>query len=308
MYDPICCSIVIPTHNRPDLLQRAVCSALKACPSDGEVIVVDDHSLSPLDLSSFGIYDDRLRLLTNPGAGGAADARNYGCSMARGDIIFFLDDDDEILDDYCGRVLAVATSNRELIWGFSSKFVVRDKLGEFFESRRLNTGLVPCGKRPKDRVAAASEGFWIRKAYFLFIGGFDACMRVDEDTDLCVRLLSKGWMPWFEALPGVRVYRDYLPMLAEGGQLTRSTNTSVVVQCYRRTCEKNLASFSSLSRESWYLCERYLRRLAREPDAVEVAVKFICWLNSARLKVLAAVFFSFKLLVHGSRKLFAATK
>lgn len=38
-------SIIIPTYNRPTLLQRAVRSALAACPPDGEVIVISSDVL-----------------------------------------------------------------------------------------------------------------------------------------------------------------------------------------------------------------------------------------------------------------------
>lgn len=42
------CTIVIPTHNREALLERAVRSALATCPADGEVLVVDDKSDVPV--------------------------------------------------------------------------------------------------------------------------------------------------------------------------------------------------------------------------------------------------------------------
>ena len=80
------CTIVIPTHNRDDLLVRSVRSALQACPADGEVLVVDDKSIIPaaqvLDTES----DPRLRVIVNTGPSGASNARNLGVSSACGDV------------------------------------------------------------------------------------------------------------------------------------------------------------------------------------------------------------------------------
>ncbi len=100
------CTIVIPTHNRDDLLPRAVRSALKACPPDGEVLVVDDKSIVPAKDVLIDIRDNRLKVLRNTGRSGAAHSRNLGVASAEGSVIFFLDDDDEMVGTYCGRVLA----------------------------------------------------------------------------------------------------------------------------------------------------------------------------------------------------------
>ena len=81
-------SIIIPTYNRPALLQRAVASALAACPQDGEVIVVDDRSDTAIKALR-DVTDPRLRITTNTGDKGAAGARNHGIAQAKGDIVMF---------------------------------------------------------------------------------------------------------------------------------------------------------------------------------------------------------------------------
>jgi len=84
-------SIVIPTHNRPHLLPRAVDSAL-AAGVDVEVIVVDDASVDETakvcqTLSAIKY----IRLERNQGTAGA---RNVGIMESSGKYIAFLDDDD----------------------------------------------------------------------------------------------------------------------------------------------------------------------------------------------------------------------
>ena len=53
-------TIVIPTHDRPQLAQRAIASALRQTLADLEVVVVDDGSSPPFVPAS---TDPRVRLV-----------------------------------------------------------------------------------------------------------------------------------------------------------------------------------------------------------------------------------------------------
>src|SRR5882724_9402086 len=84
-------SIIIPTHNRPHLLPRAVESA-RAAGTDVEIIVVDDASIDETasvcrELSGIKY----IRLERNQGVAGA---RNVGILRSSAEFIAFLDDDD----------------------------------------------------------------------------------------------------------------------------------------------------------------------------------------------------------------------
>ena len=87
-------SVVIPTHNRPGLLGRALNSALANLQPDDEVIVIDDGS--KLDYGGLlAEFDDhRIHYHKIPNAGVSA-ARNRGLDLARHRHVAFLDDDDE---------------------------------------------------------------------------------------------------------------------------------------------------------------------------------------------------------------------
>ena len=87
-------SVVIPTHNRARLVGRAIRSVLGQTVPPGEVIVVDDASTDDtVDvLAGFGDAIDVLRQETNIERGAA---RNLGAQRARGDLVAFLDSDDE---------------------------------------------------------------------------------------------------------------------------------------------------------------------------------------------------------------------
>jgi hypothetical protein len=103
-------SVVVPTHDRPDLLVRAVRSALAQTVSDLEVVVVDDGSTVAVQVD-----DDRVRVLRHDAPRGAPAARNTGVAASRGDLIAFLDDDDEWLPDKLARQLAVLEARPDVV-------------------------------------------------------------------------------------------------------------------------------------------------------------------------------------------------
>ena len=84
-------SVIIPTHNRPHLLARAVESA-RLAGSDVEVIVVDDASTDETAAVCQGLEGIKyIRLDRNQGVAGA---RNVGILASTAKYIAFLDDDD----------------------------------------------------------------------------------------------------------------------------------------------------------------------------------------------------------------------
>lgn len=90
-------SVVIPTHNRQDLIQRAVDSALAQTFQQIEVIVVSDGSTDDTTsvVNKICDSDKRVSLIEYfPGKGGNY-ARNTGIKAAKGEWVAFLDDDDE---------------------------------------------------------------------------------------------------------------------------------------------------------------------------------------------------------------------
>jgi glycosyltransferase involved in cell wall biosynthesis len=86
-------SCVIPTYNRVSLLDRALRSAVPQCEPGDEIIVVDDGSTDDTE-KLVGACDGPVRYVRIPHAG-AGSARNAGVQAAQGDLIAFLDSDDE---------------------------------------------------------------------------------------------------------------------------------------------------------------------------------------------------------------------
>lgn len=101
-------SCIIPTKNRPDLLVRAVRSALGQSYQKIEVIVIDDStdSFTQQRLAQTGLP---VRYIKNERSKGAGYSRNIGLLEAKGDIIAFLDDDDSWLPEKIASQLKLIT-------------------------------------------------------------------------------------------------------------------------------------------------------------------------------------------------------
>jgi glycosyltransferase involved in cell wall biosynthesis len=92
-------SIIIPTYNRAKLLKRAIDSVVSQNFSDWELIVVDDGSQDETSYIMSGYKDQRIIYLKEEINKGVASARNKGVMKATGEVISFLDSDDEYLPD-----------------------------------------------------------------------------------------------------------------------------------------------------------------------------------------------------------------
>ncbi|UTF49236.1 glycosyltransferase family 2 protein [Desulfomicrobium sp. ZS1] len=93
-----CVSVIIPTHNRADVLGRAIASVLEQTWADFELIVVDDGSTdaTPRVLAEFD--DPRLTGMHQENKG-VSSARNRGIAASRGRLIALLDSDDYWMPD-----------------------------------------------------------------------------------------------------------------------------------------------------------------------------------------------------------------
>jgi len=87
-------SIIIPTYNRPELLERACNTAYQQSYNNIEIIVVDDNS--PTDYSEVlsSLEPLNIKYIKRDLNGGGSAARNTGIDIAKGEFIAFLDDDD----------------------------------------------------------------------------------------------------------------------------------------------------------------------------------------------------------------------
>lgn len=83
-------SVLIPTFNRPEYLERVLKSVLAQTHAEWEALVVDDGDGRGL-AAALSLNDACIQALRNDGS--QVDARNTALKRATGDVIALLDDD-----------------------------------------------------------------------------------------------------------------------------------------------------------------------------------------------------------------------
>lgn len=89
-------SIIVPTFNLENYIDKTLESIVQQTFSDWEVLTVDDGSTDNTSalIEGWAKRDDRIKLLRNQRSKGVSGARNTGIENARGKWIVFLDGDD----------------------------------------------------------------------------------------------------------------------------------------------------------------------------------------------------------------------
>lgn len=105
-------SVLIPTFRRPDGLRRAVRSVFAQTVTDGVELVAVDNSPEGSSRAALAALEAEapipFRWAHEPRAG-VAHARNAALALARGEIVVWLDDDEEAPPHWLGALLRVQT-------------------------------------------------------------------------------------------------------------------------------------------------------------------------------------------------------
>lgn len=178
-------SVIVPTFARPKLLTRLIDLLDVQSERDFEVIVVDqsDEVWFGSDLR----FDLDLLYLRTP-VRGAVRARNLGASLARGQVLAFIDDDCEPCRDWLKAARQVL-SNPEIV-GLEGR-IVSSRTGDPEWRAVTNEAVVGFG--------FMTANLFVRASAFAHLNGFDIAFEdphFREDTDLGWRLEALGPVPF----------------------------------------------------------------------------------------------------------------
>ncbi len=104
---PLSASLVVPTYNRPRDLDNCLRSILMQTVAPLEVLVVDDGNLEELPLREEFQRQGIDLVYLKKDVPGLTESRNLGAVKARGEIVFYLDDDVVLFPNYVEEILKV---------------------------------------------------------------------------------------------------------------------------------------------------------------------------------------------------------
>ncbi|MBL0727340.1 glycosyltransferase family A protein [Piscinibacter sp. HJYY11] len=231
-------SVITATHLRSPLLARNLRSLRAQTFQDFELIVVADA----LDVGTATVCAELLReqdvFIKRGGRRGPAESRNVGMSLARGEWVVFLDDDDTFAPDHLQNAHARITAGPAAKVLFSDFDVLTED-----RSKDLHTAL------SRNRVSLAAQPIeslhvknFIPNNALVFhrmvLEGVtvDPHLESQEDWDFLLAVCQKAMPVHYEG-GGAIVHKDYVNPGTRRGTSTAANDATVVVDflhTYRR--------------------------------------------------------------------------
>lgn len=229
-------SVVIATYKRREKIAPTLDSVLAQSRPPDEVLVVDDGS--PDDTADWiRAHYPSVVVRTFPN-GGTSVARNRGAECATGDVLVFIDHDDEMLPNAVSTLLDLLERFPEARAAYADHELKNVVDGEYFPNHhsaqppfhRLRA--VPVIRTDgEDRLYGSAlyqallsgnllqQPWAVYRSTFLEAGGFDPQIRYCEDWELYMRVTSR----WPVALTDRVISIHYI----EGGNLHRVAGQNI---------------------------------------------------------------------------------
>jgi hypothetical protein len=180
-------SVIIPAHNRHDLLLRALHSVGTQKRVTPEVIVVDDGSQPPIVSALRDANINGVRVLRNEVRCNAAFSRNRGAQEASHNLLAFLDSDDIWFPSHLAQALDdLRGSDNDCL--YVSRFGAHEQVNGS-PPRIFENGYEFLFGRIGD---PRSSTLVISKLFFEKVGGFDEKLEKYQDWDFALRCAQMG--------------------------------------------------------------------------------------------------------------------
>jgi glycosyltransferase involved in cell wall biosynthesis len=180
-------TVVIPTKDRLERLERTVRTVLCQQGVDLEVVIVDDGSTEEVTPWVTALGDRRVRCLRNDHSLGVAGARNRGLANARHEWIAFLDDDDLWSPLKLGAQLSALAERPDARWCLAGAAVVDDDLRLLRVDEPPAAGDARRTLLFRNAVPGGCSGVLVARSLLEEVGGFDERLSMMADWDLWIR-------------------------------------------------------------------------------------------------------------------------
>lgn len=187
-------SVIITTHNRKEMLVKAIESVLGQTYKKLECIVVDDASTDGTR-EHITEYINNKRILyyyisENESRGGNY-ARNVGLENASGDVVAFLDDDDEWLSTKIEKQLFKLSEENQFVYCgriFGTGIEFYKLYEEDIKNCKYKEG--DLSKEVLVHVIGVTSTIMVKHQLIDKVGKFDENLKAWQEYDLCIRLLQ----------------------------------------------------------------------------------------------------------------------
>ncbi|HXI55926.1 MAG TPA: glycosyltransferase [Polyangia bacterium] len=236
-------SVIMPTFNRPDFLKRALDSLTQQTFTDFEVVVINDAG-APVE-ALLDRYAGRLSVTYVRQARNRdrAAARNAGISVARGQYIAYLDDDDCYLPEHLATLIEALRDGKHQV-AYSEAVLVSeqktDGQGHYTAGGQIMRMSLPFHR---DRLLVYNDipilCLMHHRSCLAEVGGFDEAMGTHEDWDLLIRLAHRFEFVQVPKLTAAISWREDGSSTTSGRRDDFRRTLALVHERYRHLCADN---------------------------------------------------------------------
>lgn len=177
-------SIIMPTYNRKNIILNSINSVLNQTYPYFELIIIDDGSTDGTISFLNSIEDDRIKIFRNDENKGCSYSRNIGLKHAKGEIIMYLDSDNEWNSEYIKTMIGAFIELPDADALYSGQFLYRN-----FDSKPYAFRFGSYNKPLLHNHNYIDLNCFCHKKYVLNeIGEFDESMSVLIDWDLILKI------------------------------------------------------------------------------------------------------------------------
>ncbi len=231
-------SVIIPAYNIAPYIAETLESVFAQTFTDYEIIVVNDGSKDTKALEKvLEPFFDKIIYAEQTNAG-ASVARNSAISLARGEILAFLDGDDIWLPRFLdSQINFLEKENLEMVYADAEIFGDAHFEGENFMKNSPSVGAVTTESLITGECNVITSGTILRKDLIEKFGNFDANIPRSQDFDLWFRLAKCGARIGYqsEILLKYRVRPDNL----SGGNVKRSERNIIALEMIKKKYDFN---------------------------------------------------------------------
>lgn len=182
-------AVIVPTHNRPNLLVSTLRSVLAQRGVDFSVTVVDDGSTDACAVAGVieAMRDSRVHLVRHDTPRGVSAARNTGIANTVSEWVAFCDDDDLWCPAKLDAQLTMARRT-SAPWAYTGVVAVDGELRILHGAPPLPPEQLVDALEHYNPVPAGSSNVIVRRNTLDTVGWFDASLLSAADWDLWIRL------------------------------------------------------------------------------------------------------------------------
>lgn len=207
-------SVILPTYNRAEIITKCIDSVILQSYNNWELIICDDCSTDNTEdvCRHYSTKMSKVQYLKSSSRNGLPKNRNIGLKQARGELIFFIEDD-LVLERECLEILVATYDNLRInnsVGGIAPRLI--EKNGKIYPNKEpfifnkltgeITNNYMICLENTSEVVTLHACSLY-PKTLLEVIGGYEEKAYIGnfyrEETDLNFRIKKMGYKLYFQS-------------------------------------------------------------------------------------------------------------